>query len=497
MTQADRSIPYKRFFELSPDLLCVIGFDGRLLDTNPAWEEVTGFPTEDLLTKTFFDLTHPEDREAASFALGEMRDGREESTFEARLLGKDGRYRALAWRASRSAEEEAIIAVARDVTTQNASLRQFKALVDAAPDFIVMKTLESKVFYVNPAGLELIGRSGESPNSLTMADLMPADVLKQFREQHYERVMKEGLWAGETVFKHKDGTTIPVWRTILLIRDETGAPEALGTIARDLRSRKREEAHVRRLKALMDSTSDYVALATLDGDMVYVNPSGMAMVGRIGQDAGLLRVNDFHPPAEGARYERDILPIVLKQGLWAGERTLQHINGSEIPVSQVLMLIRDPSGAPDVIGTIARDLTEQKILESAMRQAIRALSTPIIQVWEGVLALPVIGLVDSPRAAQMMESLLDAIVRTRCRVAILDLTGVDAIDTSTVNHLFKMVQAAALLGSRCVVSGISSGVAQTIAHLGLDFSGMLAFGTLQEALRYAMRTAAGEADDRR
>ncbi|MCU0681292.1 MAG: STAS domain-containing protein [Polyangiaceae bacterium] len=138
-----------------------------------------------------------------------------------------------------------------------------------------------------------------------------------------------------------------------------------------------------------------------------------------------------------------------------------------------------------------RKQTERTLLEKLeiirrQEESIRAMSTPILQLWEGILALPVIGFVDSSRASQMMESLLEAIVRTKARHTILDLTGVELMDTSAANHLLKVVRAAALLGTQCLVSGISPRMAQTIVGLDLDLGELISFSTLESALRYAL-----------
>ena len=122
----------------------------------------------------------------------------------------------------------------------------------------------------------------------------------------------------------------------------------------------------------------------------------------------------------------------------------------------------------------------------AQREALRALSTPILKLWDGVVALPVIGIVDSARAAQMMERLLEEIVQSGARFAILDLTGVDIVDTSTASYLLNLVRAASLLGSRCLVSGISPTVAQTMVHLEVGVEAFKTFGTLEDALRFAI-----------
>ena len=130
-------------------------------------------------------------------------------------------------------------------------------------------------------------------------------------------------------------------------------------------------------------------------------------------------------------------------------------------------------------------------LEIIRRQedSIRAMSTPILQLWKGVVALPVIGIVDSVRASEMTESLLEEVVRSKAHFAIIDLTGVDVIDTSAANHLLRLVRSVGLLGTRCLVSGISPRMAQTIVTIGIDLAELAAFATLEAALRFALQTA--------
>lgn len=138
-----------------------------------------------------------------------------------------------------------------------------------------------------------------------------------------------------------------------------------------------------------------------------------------------------------------------------------------------------------------REAAQESLLEKleiirAQEEAIRSLSTPILQLWEGIVVLPVIGLVDSMRAAQMLEDLLGTIVRTKSRYAILDLTGVEVMDTRAADHLLKVVRASALVGARCLVSGISPIMAQTVVSLGVDLGALLTFSTLEAALRFAL-----------
>jgi anti-anti-sigma regulatory factor len=143
-------------------------------------------------------------------------------------------------------------------------------------------------------------------------------------------------------------------------------------------------------------------------------------------------------------------------------------------------------------GTLAtlKDLQEESerrriALIEQQSKIIEELSTPIIQVWDGVLALPVIGIVDSARAQEMMEKLLDRVVSSQTRCVILDLTGVTVIDTKTADYLIKMVKAATLVGASCTVTGIGPSVAQTITRMGLDLQGVVTLRDLRDGLKHA------------
>ncbi|MEU0059807.1 STAS domain-containing protein [Streptomyces sp. NPDC006334] len=119
----------------------------------------------------------------------------------------------------------------------------------------------------------------------------------------------------------------------------------------------------------------------------------------------------------------------------------------------------------------------QQLLESA---------TPVIKLWDGVVAVPLIGTLDSARSQVVMESLLDAVVAERARYAILDITGVPTVDTLVAQHLMKTVAAARLMGAECLVSGIRPAIAQTIVHLGIELGSVRTHAALADALAYAL-----------
>ncbi|MGB3179917.1 MAG: STAS domain-containing protein [Cyclobacteriaceae bacterium] len=131
-----------------------------------------------------------------------------------------------------------------------------------------------------------------------------------------------------------------------------------------------------------------------------------------------------------------------------------------------------------------------------MRQVkeIEEISTPVIQVWDGILALPIIGSMDSTRAQKTMESLLESIVKSESDIAILDISGVPTVDSLTAQHLIKTVSAARLMGATCIISGIRPETAQTIVHLGIDLNDIITKGSMASALNYGIKLMSKNTD---
>lgn len=127
--------------------------------------------------------------------------------------------------------------------------------------------------------------------------------------------------------------------------------------------------------------------------------------------------------------------------------------------------------------------------EVILRQTdeIAEISTPVIRVWNGILALPIIGTLDSARTQIVMENLLQEIVETGSSIAILDISGVPAVDSLVAQHLIKTVSATRLMGAECIISGIRPEIAQTVVHLGIDLSNIITKATLASALAYAFQ----------
>lgn len=130
----------------------------------------------------------------------------------------------------------------------------------------------------------------------------------------------------------------------------------------------------------------------------------------------------------------------------------------------------------DAKGALQRAVEQQ-------RMTISALSTPIIDVWDGVVTLPLVGVIDTQRALEMTERLLARIVQTGARAVIIDLTGVEIVDTATADHLARLTRAAELLGARCIVTGIGPHIARTLVGMGVELGRVRTLRTLKEALR--------------
>jgi rsbT co-antagonist protein RsbR len=168
--------------------------------------------------------------------------------------------------------------------------------------------------------------------------------------------------------------------------------------------------------------------------------------------------------------------------------------------------LRDENDVIDGVVSLAIDATERvrselQVVEKSkviarQNETIRDLAAPVIKVWDEVLCLPIVGAVDTDRAAEMMGHLLDAIVRDRARFAIIDLTGVSAMDTSTVHHVVRMMKAAQTVGAIGVLSGTQPAVAQTIVSLGLSLDDLRSVRTLHDALSFCIARRQADAQKR-
>jgi rsbT co-antagonist protein RsbR len=143
----------------------------------------------------------------------------------------------------------------------------------------------------------------------------------------------------------------------------------------------------------------------------------------------------------------------------------------------------------DALGLYTMEVFQKSREEIIARQQqdMLELSTPVVSLWDGILALPMIGTLDSARTQVVMETLLQCIVDRGAAIAIIDITGVPTVDTLTAQHLLKTITAARLMGAECIISGIRPQIAQTIVHLGVDLGGVMTKSSLADAFRLALQ----------
>ena len=165
---------------------------------------------------------------------------------------------------------------------------------------------------------------------------------------------------------------------------------------------------------------------------------------------------------------------------------VQSGSGSDAPLLEEVLELTFVLDQLALVTTEAYQAGREEII-LRQRDEMLELSTPVIQLWDGILALPIIGTLDSSRTQIVMESLLQQIVATRSPIAILDITGVPTVDTLTAQHLLKTVAAARLMGAECIISGIRPQIAQTIVHLGVDLGDVKTKASLADAFRVALQ----------
>ncbi|HEX7087094.1 MAG TPA: STAS domain-containing protein [Vicinamibacterales bacterium] len=194
------------------------------------------------------------------------------------------------------------------------------------------------------------------------------------------------------------------------------------------------------------------------------------------EDLSRARAREGYTPAQTATFV-----FSLKRPLF--DRLQREVNGDRLSgavwlTTQVL----------DALGLYTVELHQKGREEVIARQQteLLELSTPVVQLWDGVLALPLIGTLDSNRTQVVMENLLNRIVETGSRTAIIDITGVPTVDTLVAQHLLKTVAAARLMGADCIISGIRPQIAQTIVHLGVELGTVITKATLADAFKVAL-----------
>lgn len=215
----------------------------------------------------------------------------------------------------------------------------------------------------------------------------------------------------------------------------------------------------------------------------------LPLVGNDGKDISGPEFGDvrsFLDEYSRARVRAGFTPSETASSLFSLKRVIFDLNSDDPQFYRQQMAF---SGLLDALGLLTFESYAQardEIIREQSEQLLE-LTTPVVKIWEGVLAVPLVGTLDSARTQVVMEKLLEALVETGSEHAIIDITGVFAVDTQVAQHLLKTVVAARLMGAECIVSGIRPQIAQTIVALGIEFGDIVTKASLADALRHALR----------
>jgi rsbT co-antagonist protein RsbR len=368
----------------------------------------------------------------------------------------------------------------------------------------------------------------------SMIRLLPEDRAELDKQmEHSLRTLAPMAWTGR--LQRRDGEIRWLETQTTIELDSDGTQIWCGQVLDVTERRRAEEAH-RALEAdrirmavlhqaVIEALPVGVIVMEPSGKFLINNPAAARINGRAPVDGdaadmtrayGAFRLdgvtpfpNDELPLARAAAGEDDPeVELILRGGSIEGDRRLL-AKGTPI---------RDASGKLIAGMAVTQDVTQKRALEQEirarneqlaaseaaktvlierLRYSIDELSNPILEVWDDVLAMPIIGVVDSRRTADMVQRLLAEVARTQASFVIVDLTGVEIVDTKTADHLIKLIRKVELVGARCVLTGIRPAVAETLVDIGVDFGRITTLRNLKHGLREALRHAQRERDQPR
>lgn len=378
---------------------------------------------------------------------------------------------------------------------------QFQLLADAALDGVVLSIIGGPITYANRAFMTMSGFGDRAIGSMIADYHSPAN-LPRVSAEVMPQLTAEGRWQGELEHTRPDGSSWMAQLSAVVIAGPDGRPMSIGTIFRDVSEQRRNELALRNLYHRVEQSFATSPLATLEADnqgtITRWNPAaerifGWSLEEAIGQNAIALLVPNV------ALEHVEMIVSTLLQGEATNSRN-QNItkDGQIITCRWHNAVLRDTNDT--VLGWLSQteDITEQlraiaertalqeQVIE-AQQAALREIGTPIVPISDGVVAMPLIGAIDSRRAEQIIETLLEGVSASRAAIAIIDITGVQVVDTQVANALLRAAQAVRLLGTEVLLTGIRPEVAQTLVGLGLDLSGIITLASLQSGIAYALR----------
>ena len=319
-----------------------------------------------------------------------------------------------------------------------------------------------------------------------------ADVATGLAEANLRAAALSGRQETEGWRLRKDGTQF--WASVVLtaVRNRAEQVVGFGMVVRDLTALREQSLTLRGLEQLVNSITDFEVIRfDCDGLVRSWNPGAQKLTGYASEEVIGHHISMFYTEDDA---RSDLLDREMasadRDGSVEAEGWRIRKDGTRYWANIVLSPIRDDHHNVAGYVKVARDLTErrkQDQLVQQQRDEILELSTPVIQVWDKVLILPLIGTLNSARAARLTESLLQRIAADQAEVVILDISGVPGIDSGVAQHLLETAEAARLMGTASILSGVRPDTAQSMVHLGIELGDLHSRASLKDALQLALQ----------
>jgi PAS domain S-box-containing protein len=394
------------------------------------------------------------------------------------------------------------------------SKTRFERFFNLSLDMFCILSFDGTFTLLNPACEHILGYPPDELCTQPFISLVHPDDCAETAAQLQEARMGHAVSELQHRYRRNNGTYTWLEWDFTTLPDE----ELIFATARDISERKRTEIEHERLndalqcqanelrifKTLIENMPDGVGVVNGNGTAVYANPA-LFRIHDYGKTQIGIDMSGFFPPELGDHIPdifQEIFRKIATQGIWQGEIMGKRKDGSDFVVLASNFLISDDNGAPNATVGIVRDITEHKRAEQeraelkeriieAQQATLRELSTPLLPIANHMIVMPLVGAIDTIRASDIMENLLEGVAAHQATIVILDITGVKQIDTQTASVLIQTAQAVNLLGAQVVLTGIGPQIAQALVHLEVDLSTMITRSDLQSGIAYALHARQG------
>ncbi|NJP05467.1 MAG: PAS domain S-box protein [Chloroflexaceae bacterium] len=389
----------------------------------------------------------------------------------------------------------AIGGVSVDITERKqmeSAMRLTQFTIDCLSDAIFWLRPDGSLHSVNDAACQSLGYTRAELLSMNLGDIDPLQTPDVWRDT-WNAVKSQGAIVLESQHRRQDGSILPIEVQANFL--DYHGQEFICAIARNITERKEQAEALLMSKFALERANDGVEWFDSEGRLILVNDMICRHLGYSRDELLTMSIPDIDP-----NITREIWAEQWNQfrqtGSFIAEALHRRRDGTVFPI-EVSATYLELQGKELAISFV-RDITDRRQVEAeraalqqqvidAQRHALRELSTPFIPITDEIVIMPLIGTIDSQRAQQLMEVLLEGVAQYQAELVILDITGVQMVDTQVAQALMQAAQAVRLLGAQVMMTGIQPQLAQTLVHLGVDLSSMQTRSSLQSGIAAALK----------